>query len=86
MLNEFKAIFVLPELKDGQEWACEQGCDHVKPTLHRNVYSQKWSHNGIVLEELAEHYYTCSRGHLLMVWDESTSDYVELPEHCYQEQ
>lgn len=85
-MSEVKVIYVLPELEDHQEWACEQGCDRVRPIRHRNVYSQTWDkEDGNLIEELAEHYYTCGRKHLLMVWDNNTSDYVELPEHHYQE-
>ncbi|EMP8703149.1 hypothetical protein ACT4ZY_06730 [Acinetobacter baumannii] len=80
-----KPIFKLPTLTETQEWACEQGCDSVHPRLYRNVYSQTWDTDGNLTEELAEHYYTCGRKHLLMVWDESTSDYVELADEFYKE-
>ncbi|WP_441367766.1 hypothetical protein [Acinetobacter lwoffii] len=85
-MSDVKPIFVLPELAQNQEWACEQGCGHVNPMLYKNVYSQTWDkENGNLIEELAEHYYTCGRKHLLMVWDNNTNDYVELPEPHYQE-
>jgi len=84
-VSDVQPIFVLPELTANQEWACEQGCDRVKPMLYKNVYSQTWDKKGNLIEELSEHYYTCGRKHLLMVWDNNTGDYVELPEHHYQE-
>ncbi|MDC5478933.1 hypothetical protein [Acinetobacter baumannii] len=81
-----KPIFKLPTLTETQEWACEHGCSNVHPKLFRNVYSRKWDkEGGQLLEEKAEHYYTCGLDHLLMVWDEATSDYVELADEFYKE-
>lgn len=79
-----KPIFVLPELKEHQEWACKQGCTVNKPKLHKNVYAQSSDH-GILTRELYEKYWTCSHGHLLMVWDNTTNDYAALAEHHYVE-
>lgn len=84
-LSKVKAIFVLPELGEDQEWACEQGCDIVKPRLYKNIYSETRTHAGVLLEQLSEHYYTCSREHLLMVWCTQKNGYVELPAHHYQD-
>lgn len=84
-MTEIKLIRRLPELEDNQEWACEHGCDHIEPKLHRHVYSQSWDHEGIKLHELAEHYYTCQRGHALEIWDTDENDYVTLPDEAYQE-
>ncbi|MGX7831447.1 hypothetical protein [Acinetobacter baumannii] len=85
-MTDVKPIFVLPELTANQEWACEQGCTVHKPKLHKNVYSQQWDLDGNLVQELFEKYWTCQRGHLLMVWDNNTDDYVELSDHHYQEQ
>ena len=84
-MSDVKPIFVLPELDANQEWACEQGCTVHKSKLHKNVYSQQWDLDGNLIQELFEKYWTCQRGHLLMAWDNDTGDYVELPEHHYQE-
>ncbi len=81
-----KPIYQLPAtLLEGQEWACEGGCDHVSPKLHRHVYQQVWDAEGTLLEQKAEHYYTCENGHLLCVWDNDHHDYVELPYPAYEE-
>ena len=85
-MTEIKPIFVLPELTENQEWACVQGCSVHNPRLYKNVYSQQWDLNGNLVKELFEEYYACQRGHLLMVWDNNTNDYVDLPEQHYKDQ
>lgn len=80
-----KPIYTLPILKPNQEWACEHGCSNVKPKLYRNVYSQSWGTNGNLVDEQAEHYYTCGRNHLLIVWDNKESDYAELDASLHKE-
>ncbi|WP_151765770.1 hypothetical protein [Acinetobacter colistiniresistens] len=82
---EKKPLYQLPTLQEHQEWACEHGCSNVKPMLYRNVYCQSWDTEGNLTEELAEHFYTCGRKHLLMVWDNTLSDYAEIPDIYYQE-
>lgn len=85
-MSEVKIIYTLPTLEDHQEWACEQGCDHVRPKLYRNVYSQTWDkENGNLIEDLAEHYYTCGRNHLIMVWDNNANDYAVLDDSFHKE-
>lgn len=84
-MSDLKPIFTLPELAEGQEWGCEQGCTVRKPKLHKNVYSQQWDKDGNLVKELFEKYWTCQQGHLLVVFDNNENDYVELPEHHYQE-
>lgn len=81
-----KPIYRLPELQDHQAWYCETGCSHVEPTLHKNIYKQVWNPEGVLIEQHAEHYYTCGNGHLLGVWDTEQCNDVELPEEHYQEQ
>ncbi|MHA3062546.1 MULTISPECIES: hypothetical protein [unclassified Acinetobacter] len=85
-MSEVKVIFQLPELQPHQEWACEQGCTVHKPKLHKNVYAQSWDLDGKLIRELSEKYWTCQRGHLLMVWDNNINDYVELDVKHYEEQ
>lgn len=82
---DIKIIYKLPELQPHQEWACEQGCTVHKPKHLKNVYSQQWDVNGVLVQELFEKYWTCQRGHLLMVWDNNTNDYVELAAEFYEE-
>lgn len=82
-MSELRPIFVLPELKENQEWACEQGCTVHRPRLYRHVYSQQWDKQGNLVQELAEKYYTCQKGHLLAVWGEKECDYIELDEEYY---
>jgi len=84
-MTEIQLIRRLPELEDNQEWACEHGCDHIKPKLYRHVYSESWDHEGIKLHKLAEHYYTCQKDHALEVYDTDKNDYVTLPDEAYQE-
>lgn len=81
-----KPIYRLPELQGNQAWYCETGCSHVEPKLHKNIYKQVWNPKGVLIEQHAEHYYTCGNGHLLGIWDEEQNDDVELPEEHYQEQ
>lgn len=81
-----KPIYRLPEIDEPHEWGCDGGCDLVKPVLFKHVYKQVWNPEGVLVEQLAEHYYTCSQGHLVSVWDSNTGDDVELPEEHYQEQ
>ena len=80
-----KIIRKLPDLAPGQEWACENGCDSVRPQHYRNVYSMSWDRQGNLINELAEYYYTCGKGHVLMVWDQVLGDYVELSPEFYEE-
>jgi hypothetical protein len=80
-----RPIYKLPTLSENQEWACEHGCSNVKPNLYRNVYSQSWDKQGNLLEEQAEHFYTCGCNHLLMVWDNKESDYAQLDESFHKE-
>ena len=80
-----KPIFTLPILAENQEWTCVQGCSVYNPRLYKNVYSQQWDSNGNLVKELFQEYYACQRGHLLMVWDSNTNDYVALDESFYQE-
>ncbi|MBF7686007.1 hypothetical protein I2F17_09275 [Acinetobacter sp. B10A] len=82
-MSKLRPIFVLPELKENQEWACEHGCTVHRTRLHRHVYSQQWDKQGNLVKELAETYYTCQRGHLLAVWDEKECDLIELDEKYY---
>lgn len=84
-MTETQPIRQLPELEDHQEWVCDGGCSNIKPRLFRNVYSESWDKYGKKLHELAEHYYTCQEGHLLSVWDNDQSDYLDLPDEAYQE-
>lgn len=79
-----KPIKQLPELGDHHEWACEGGCDRIEPKLHRNIYAESLDLEGNKTREEAEHYYTCQEGHLLAVWDESTDDYLSLPDKAYR--
>lgn len=82
---ELKPIKQLPELEDHQEWACEGGCTHIKPKLHRNIYAESWDLQGNKTREKAEHYYTCQNGHLLAVWDTLLSEYEDLPDFIFKE-
>lgn len=84
-MSDVKPIFHLPKLEAHQEWACEQGCEVRSPKKFRSVYSQQWDKSGKLVKELAEHYYTCQRNHLLMVWDNNTNDYAELAENHYKD-
>lgn len=84
-MSEIKIIYKLPALELHQEWACEQGCTVHKPKLHKNVYSQQWDADGELIEELFEKYWTCQRGHLLMVWDNNTDDYAALDDEFHRE-
>lgn len=84
-MTETQPIRQLPELEDHQEWACDGGCSNIKPRLFRNVYSEFWDDNGKKLHELAEHYYTCQKDHVLEIWDNEKNDHVVLPDEAYQE-
>lgn len=84
-MSDFNPIYNLPKLLTTQEWCCEGGCDKVIPLLHRNVYSRSWDRYGNLMEEHAEHYYTCGKGHLLAVWDNNEGDYAELDDFYYTE-
>lgn len=79
-----KPIYHLPILEPGQEWACDGGCDIVEPKLYRNVYRQDWDAKGTLLDQKAEHYYTCQNGHLLAVWRPEQKEYVTLPAEAYE--
>lgn len=79
-----KPIYHLPTLEPGQEWACDGACENIEPKLHRNVYRQEWDAKGTLLDQKAEHYYTCQNGHLLCVWGEEKRDYVTLPDEAYK--
>lgn len=84
-INKIKPIRQLPELEDHQEWACEGGCDHIEPKLHRNIYAESWDLEGNKTREEAEHYYTCGKGHLLAVWDTLLGEYEDLPEYIFKD-
>lgn len=84
-MTEFNPIRQLPELDENQEWCCEGGCSNVHPMLYRNIYSKCLDNKkNIIIYERSEHYYTCQRGHVLAVWNEDNSDYVQLHEEHYK--
>lgn len=75
----------LPELEEHQEWVCEFGCNEVIPVLKKHSYAKSWDiKTGEKTRDLTEHYYTCERGHTLLVWDQDKHDEVVLPEEAYQ--
>lgn len=80
-----KPIRKLPELKENQEWACEGGCDVVRPKKFENVFSESYANDGSSINRQSEFYYTCQNNHLLEVWSTDTSASVMLPEKFYQE-
>lgn len=79
-----KAIRKLPELQENQEWACEGGCDVIRPKHFENVFSESFAHNGSSINRKSEFFWTCQNNHLLMVWCTDKSDYISLPEDFYQ--
>ena len=79
-----KAIRKLPELQENQEWACEGGCDVIKPKYFENVFSQSTAHDGSSIKRQSEFFWTCQNNHLLRVWCTDQSDYILLPEDFYQ--
>lgn len=81
-----KPIRKLPELKENQEWACEGGCNIVRPKKFENVFSESFANNGSSINRQSEFYFTCQNNHLLEVWSTDTSDSVMLPEEFYQEE
>ena len=81
---EIKAIRKLPELEANQEWACEGGCDVIKPKYFENVFSQSTAHDGSSIKRQSEFFWTCQNNHLLRVWCTDKSDYILLPEDFYQ--
>lgn len=81
---EIKAIRKLPELEANQEWACESGCDVIKPKYFENVFSQSTAHDGSSIKRQSEFFWTCQNNHLLRVWCTDKSDYILLPEDFYQ--
>lgn len=83
-MSETQPIRRLPELEEHQEWECHGGCSDIEPKLFRNVYSESWDKNGKKLHELAEHYYTCQKDHVLEIWDNEKNDHVVLPDEAYQ--
>lgn len=85
MTEIIKLIRQLPELKNHEEWACEQGCDHITPKLTENLYSQTWDNDGNLLDKKSEFYYTCQKKHTLMVWDNEKNDYSIQDDEYYQE-
>lgn len=85
MTEIIKLIRQLPELKNHEEWACEQGCDHITPKLTENLYSQTWDNDGNLLDKKSEFYYTCQKNHTLMVWDNEKNDYSIQDDEYYQE-
>ena len=84
-MTQTKPIYRLPELQDHHEWSCEGGCSDVEPKLHAHIYRQVWNPEGTLIEQSAEYYYTCRRGHILTVWDDQTSDVFELSNEAYTE-
>lgn len=79
-----KAIYKLPELKENQEWACEEGCDVIHPKKFENIFSESYAHDGSSINRQSEFYYTCQKNHLLAVWNIDESDYITLPKEFYQ--
>lgn len=81
---DIKAIRKLPELQENQEWACEGGCDVIKPKYFENVFSQSTAHDGSSIKRQSEFFWTCQNNHFLRVWCTDQSDYILLPEDFYQ--
>lgn len=81
-----KPIRKLPELKENQEWACEGGCDVIRPKKFENVFSESYANDGSSINRQSEFYFTCQNNHLLEVWCTDKSDSVLLPEEFYQEE
>lgn len=81
-----KPIRKLPELKENQEWACEGGCDVVRPKKFENVFSESYANDGSSINRQSEFYFACQNNHLLEVWCTDKSDSVMLPEEFYQEE
>lgn len=81
-----KPIRKLPELKENQEWACEGGCNVVRPKKFENVFSESFANDGSSINRQSEFYFTCQNNHLLKVWCTDKSDSVLLPEEFYQEE
>lgn len=81
---EIKAIRKLPELTASQEWACEQGCDVIRPKFFENVYSESYAHDGSSVRRESERYYTCQYNHKLCVWDKGVGDYAVLHDDFYK--
>lgn len=81
-----KTIRKLPELKGNQEWACEGGCDVIRPKHLEHVFSESHAHDGSSINRQSEFFYTCQNKHLLGVWCKDKGEYVLLPEEFYQEQ
>lgn len=81
---DIKAIRKLPELQENQEWACEGGCDVIRPKHFENVFSESFAHNGSSIKRQSEFFWTCQNNHLLKVWCTDKGDYILLPEDFYQ--
>ena len=80
-----KPIRKLPQLKENQEWACEGGCDIIRPKKFESIFSESHSHDGSSINIQSEFYYTCQNNHLLRVWNNINGDYVSLSDDFYQE-
>lgn len=83
---ETKVIRKLPELNKQQEWACEGGCDFIKPKHFESIFSESVGLGGGLIERKSEFYYTCQKGHKLEVWDNDKADMVVLGDEYYQEE
>ncbi len=81
-----KPIRKLPELQKNQEWACEGGCDVIRPKHFESVFSESYAHDGSSINKQSEFFYTCQKNHLLGVWCTDKNDYIVLPEEFYQEE
>lgn len=81
-----KVIYRLPEIEDLHYWACDAGCEDVKPTLHKHAFRQSWNASGDLIDQHSECYYTCQHGHVLSVIDADTGEVLLLPEEHYTEQ
>ena len=83
---DIQALRVLPTLKPNQEWACEGGCDVIRPMHFENVFSESYASDGSSISVQSEFFWTCQNKHLLMVWCDIKNDYVSLPEDFYKEE
>ena len=83
-MMDIKAIRKLPELQENQEWACEGGCNVIRPKHFENVFSQSTAHDGSSIKRQSEFFWTCQNNHLLGVWCKYKDDYILLPEDFYQ--
>lgn len=84
-MNNKKVIRKLPELKENQEWACDDGCNVIRPKHFESIFSESYAHDGSSINRQSEFYYTCQNNHVLKVWCNIKQDYILLPEEFYQE-